>query len=278
MDTQTATLSIGSFARRTGLSPKALRLYDSIGLLTAAEVDPGTGYRYYEPSQIERGVAIRELRALDVPVAEIGAMLGSRPEELRARLLEHQGRLAVLVVALQASLNRLQRLIEGKERLMSGEAVEAVDTATHRRLGIDLFNGTWRLIDLDERTPEQVDEMIHAAHAARHHWAASGGTKAHLARGEWQCARVYATLARAEPALWHAQRCLELCEEGGEGFEDWDLGAAHEAMARALLVADQQEDAMRHAALARKALAAVEDEEDRQIIAADLDSLGLEAS
>jgi hypothetical protein len=210
-------------------------------------------------------------------VAEIGALLAAAPEELRALLLAHQGRLAVRAAALQASLNRLQRLIEGKETLMSGEAVEAIDTTTHRRLGIDLFNGTWRLIELDARTPEQVDAMIHAAHASRHHWAESGGTQAHLARGEWQCARVYATLGRAEPALWHARRCLELCEAGGDGFEDWDLAAAHEAMARALLVGGEREEAGRHARLAREVLAAVEDEEDRQIVAADLDALALDA-
>ncbi len=159
---------------------------------------------------------------------------------------------------------------------MSGDAIEAaVDPATHRRLAVDLFNHTWRLLELEERTPEQVDEMIHTAHASRYHWARVG-TRAHAARGEWQCARVYSTLGRPEPALWHARRCLELAEMGGEGFEDWDLAGAHEAMARALLVGGCRDQAVRHARLAREVLAVVEDEEDRQIIAADLDALALE--
>lgn len=159
---------------------------------------------------------------------------------------------------------------------MSGETVETVDAATHRRLAVDLFGHTWRLLDLVERTPEQVDEVIHTAHASRYHWA-QVGTPAQAARGEWQCARVYSTLDRAEPALWHARRCLELVEAGGEGFEDWDPASAHEGMARALLVAGERSDATRHAQLAREALAVVEDEEDRQIVAADLDALALEA-
>ena len=49
--------------------------------------------------------------------------------------------------------------------------------------------------------------MIHAAHAARYHWS-KVGTKANLARGEWQVSRVYTVLERPEPALYHAHRCL----------------------------------------------------------------------
>jgi DNA-binding transcriptional MerR regulator len=275
MDTETiASLSIGRYARLTGLSPKALRLYDRLGLLHPARVDRDTGYRHYAPTQVDRGLAIRELRALDVPVTEIGPMLDAGPGELRGLLLAHQARLAVRAAALQASLARLQRLIEGKEKPMSGEAVEAVDDATHRRLAVDLFNHTWRLLELEKRLPEQIDEMIAAVHASRYHWM-QVGTPAHAARGEWQCARVYSTLGRAEPALWHARRCLQLADAGGEGFEDWDSAGAHEGMARALLVAGEREEAARHAAVARELLEAVEDEEDRQIIAGDLESLDL---
>ena len=43
-----------------------------------------------------------------------------------------------------------------------------------RQLAVDLFNHAWTLIELPERTPEQDDELIHAAHASRHHWAAVG--------------------------------------------------------------------------------------------------------
>ncbi|WP_425506610.1 MerR family transcriptional regulator [Streptomyces rectiverticillatus] len=40
-------LSIGVFARRARLSPKALRVYDRQGLLPPDRVDAVTGYRYY---------------------------------------------------------------------------------------------------------------------------------------------------------------------------------------------------------------------------------------
>jgi DNA-binding transcriptional MerR regulator len=47
-------MSIGEFARRSRLSPKALRFYDGLGLLSPARVDELSGYRYYEDAQLDR--------------------------------------------------------------------------------------------------------------------------------------------------------------------------------------------------------------------------------
>jgi DNA-binding transcriptional MerR regulator len=46
------TLTIGAFARRARLSPKALRLYDRLGILSPAAVDEHNGYRRYRESQL----------------------------------------------------------------------------------------------------------------------------------------------------------------------------------------------------------------------------------
>ncbi len=107
-----------------------------------------------------------------------------------------------------------------------------MDAAGHRELAVSTFNRVWELLELPERTPKETDEMIHAAHVSCYVWSQIG-TPANVARGEWQCARVYATLGRAEPALWHAGRALELNEAGGEGFEEWDLPSAQQGMAHA---------------------------------------------
>ena len=47
-------MQIGRFAHLTGLTVKALRHYDQIGLLRPAAVDPDTGYRTYAPEQVAR--------------------------------------------------------------------------------------------------------------------------------------------------------------------------------------------------------------------------------
>jgi hypothetical protein len=130
----------------------------------------------------------------------------------------------------------------------------------HRQLGVDLFNHVWTLLEKPERTAAEDDEMLHAAHASRHHWA-QVGTAANAARGEWQCSRVYTVLGRSEPAVHHARRCLELCEANGIG--DWDLAFAHEALARAYALAGDPQEAGRHKRLAREAGDAIADPEDR---------------
>ncbi|WP_431898206.1 MerR family transcriptional regulator [Micromonospora haikouensis] len=73
-------LTIGGFARAARLTPKALRLYDELGLLRPAAVDPESGYRLYDPAQLERARLIASLRRIGMPLAEIGAVCGLRPE------------------------------------------------------------------------------------------------------------------------------------------------------------------------------------------------------
>ncbi|MFD6417603.1 MerR family transcriptional regulator [Streptomyces sp. NPDC060194] len=64
-------LTIGAFARASRLSPKALRLYDELGLLVPARVDPRTGYRLYAPEQLEQARLVAWLRRLGMPLARI---------------------------------------------------------------------------------------------------------------------------------------------------------------------------------------------------------------
>jgi hypothetical protein len=147
-----------------------------------------------------------------------------------------------------------------------------VSADVHRRLAVDLFNFVWTLLEKPERTREDEDTMIHAAHASRYHWG-EAGTAVNLARGEWQVSRVYATLARAEPALHHARRCLELCQEHEAELDDFDLPYAYEALARAHAVARNGEEARRYARLAREAGERIAEADDREHFLEDLASL-----
>ena len=81
------TLTIGAFARRARLSPKALRLYDRLGVLGPAAVDEHSGYRRYRESQLEVARLIVSLRRLDMPLARVESVV-SAPPEARAPLIE----------------------------------------------------------------------------------------------------------------------------------------------------------------------------------------------
>jgi hypothetical protein len=141
---------------------------------------------------------------------------------------------------------------------------ESLETEEHRRLGIDLYNRTWTLMDAPG------DEMLHCAHASAYHWMQSGGTTANRARSEWLCARAYTLLGRPEPALHHARRCLELVESAPAEMEEWDLAAAYEALARAHKAAGDESESARYKVLGLEAISKVADEEDRKHIEADL--------
>jgi serine/threonine protein phosphatase PrpC/DNA-binding transcriptional MerR regulator len=81
-----AVLTIGEFARASRLSPKALRLYDQLGLLTPARVDPVSGYRLYEPGQLEQARLVAWLRRLGMPLARIRVVCDLLPAAAAAEV------------------------------------------------------------------------------------------------------------------------------------------------------------------------------------------------
>jgi hypothetical protein len=145
-----------------------------------------------------------------------------------------------------------------------------VDNEVHRKLAVDLFNYTWDLIEKNDRTAMENDWMIHAAHASRFHWGIVG-TPLHWARGEWQISRVYAIVGRAEPALYHAQKSLELCIENNLG--DFDLGFAYEAMARAYAVQGNATERDRYIELTRQTGERIAEESDKDWLLKNVDTV-----
>lgn len=74
-------MTIGDFAREAGLTAKALRLYDDLGLLRPADVDVYSGYRRYVPAQLERARMVATLRLLGMPLARIKRVLDLPPAQ-----------------------------------------------------------------------------------------------------------------------------------------------------------------------------------------------------
>ena len=72
-------MTSGAFARASGLSRKALRLYDELGLLHPARVDPETLYRFYDPRQLEQARLVAWLRRLGTSYTTASASSGAEP-------------------------------------------------------------------------------------------------------------------------------------------------------------------------------------------------------
>ena len=140
----------------------------------------------------------------------------------------------------------------------------------HRKIGADLFNYTWSLLDLKKRTAAENDEMLLAAHASRFHWG-HAGTALHSSVGEWQISRVYSVLGRAEPALYHGRRSLVIARRARLGR--FYLAYAYESLARASAVAGRQRDRSRYLREARRIGAGIRDRDDRRMLFEDLETI-----
>jgi DNA-binding transcriptional MerR regulator len=106
-------LAIGDFSRMTHLSVKALRHYHDVGLLEPAEIDPASGYRFYEPSQVPIAQVIRRFRDLGMPLDEIKAVLQAPDVSARNQLMvAHLQRMESHLVETQSVVASLRSLLE----------------------------------------------------------------------------------------------------------------------------------------------------------------------
>jgi hypothetical protein len=139
-----------------------------------------------------------------------------------------------------------------------------------RNLAADLFNFAWTLIDKADRTPEEAETMVNAAHASLFHWSRVGTGK-NLAIGEWQVSRAYAVAGRAEPALHHAERAARLPRD--HGLEPFFVAYGYEALARAHALAGDAAAFDRAVAEAKAAGEKIDKPEDRELFLADMKTL-----
>jgi DNA-binding transcriptional MerR regulator len=299
-------LPIGRFARLVGLTVGALRHYDEEGVLEPAEVDPLTGYRRYRRDQAPIARAIAALRDLELSLPSIRALLESDSPELRAAVLrDERVRLEARTARLQRALHRLNMLAitaddraadraghawsttPGRDPVDAQPATQThheeipvptppppptLDPGVHRALAAGLFNRSWDLLEIEDRTARQDAELIDTAHASAWHWRQVGNA-ANEARGHWMLSRVYAVLGHGPESVYHARRANEVLEVGGEGIEDWDAASAAEAMARALVTVGDTAGAAEWKAKAEALLAGVADIEDRRVVEGDLATL-----
>ncbi|MBA3278330.1 MAG: MerR family transcriptional regulator [Geodermatophilaceae bacterium] len=99
-------MSIGTFSRASLLSIKALRAYHAAGILVPAEVDPATGYRAYLATQLADAAVLRRLRALDLPLSDVGEILRARDPDRTRKILTGHGEL------LQERLARIAQAVD----------------------------------------------------------------------------------------------------------------------------------------------------------------------
>lgn len=126
----TKKFQIGEMAKLFHMSVSSIRHYEDLGLLTPEYIDHDTGYRYYSTHQFEVFNAIRYLRALDMPLAEIADFLHNRDiDKIEEKLMQQKE----AVIKKQAELERIRRKIDSR--------LDQIRDAKNSRLGIvELLN------------------------------------------------------------------------------------------------------------------------------------------
>lgn len=117
-------LSIGRFARESGLSHKALRLYAELGLLVPAHTDRFTGYRYYSREQLRLAGFIRLMREMDMPLRDIRRVLVAPSPEAERLIDEHQRAFAERMAHAREAGRRLINTMRQEEVMMALQVEE----------------------------------------------------------------------------------------------------------------------------------------------------------
>ena len=119
-ETSDTFMRIGEIAAFFGVSVKAMRIYEKMGILTPAKVDETTGYRYYSADQVKELDAILELRELGFSLAEIQKLLESALSNDRyMELLVHKK--AMWREKMQQAKDRMEAIDEVIEKLAASK-------------------------------------------------------------------------------------------------------------------------------------------------------------
>jgi DNA-binding transcriptional MerR regulator len=121
-------LTIGAFAQIGQVSPRMLRHYDELGLLRPERVDPETGYRFYDISQLSRLHPLLALRDLGFSLEQIRGVLDDElsTDQLRGMLRLRRAQVEQVVGEEQARLRRIEarlRALEGRDQMLTQDIV-----------------------------------------------------------------------------------------------------------------------------------------------------------
>jgi DNA-binding transcriptional MerR regulator len=148
-------IGIGEFSRRSWLSPKALRLYERLGLLVPAHVGEDNGYRRYRETQLEKARLIAMLRRLEMPLAEVTRVVAAPESEAAMLVQEYWG---------------------GVERRTASQR----ELARHLSIQLSGDEGSYEMYEVREReVPEQVvlTEQRHVTADELASWIGAAGQR-----------------------------------------------------------------------------------------------------
>ncbi|MGI9822517.1 MerR family transcriptional regulator [Agromyces sp. Marseille-Q5079] len=154
-------LGTGEMSRASGLSLKALRLYEADGLLVPASVDPVTGYRRYGEAELARARSIQALRRVGMPLARVRELLDAPPDSVRREL-------TAWWAAERAAFARRSQVVDVVAETASNEHLDTLTVAAAAvgdRVRVDHRDGRMlasitRVVEQTELVPTIIADVI----------------------------------------------------------------------------------------------------------------------
>jgi hypothetical protein len=142
---------------------------------------------------------------------------------------------------------------------------------SHKYFAAHCFNKTWEYIEKDgNRSIEENMAMLHTAIASLWHWTQRGDVSTeNLSVGYWQVSRVYCLLNQPNNARMYGLQALKHARE----LPPFYKGYAYETLARAEMIINNRVIMNTHLEKAREMLDQIEDEEEKQLLMKDLESI-----
>lgn len=132
----------------------------------------------------------------------------------------------------------------------------------HKRFAIAGNNRAWELVERADRSPAEVHEMLHAAHAAAWHWARVG-TEQNEARANMLLGMAHALAGEGSLGLRYAMLAFNYFNE--HEAPDWEQAFAHATLAAAARSAGNAPLHAEHYAEAERLGLAIASAEDRDV-------------
>lgn len=133
---QLDALTIGEAARRVGLTPRAVRYYERIGLVQAPPRGGHNNYRLYDQEAVRELRFIARCRAIGLSVAEIRALSSGSIERTRGG-----GKAAMVRAQLRLTEARIRELLALRRELRRLLAVRAADAPQRRAASLRSVGG-----------------------------------------------------------------------------------------------------------------------------------------
>ncbi|HSB67199.1 MAG TPA: hypothetical protein VLD65_11515 [Anaerolineales bacterium] len=141
--------------------------------------------------------------------------------------------------------------------------------AAHKYFSAECFNRAWGWIDKPRRTKADEDNMLQLSLASLWHWTQREDVSpTNFSIGYWQVSRVFALMRQSENARHYGELCLQASKEEGVGA--FYRGYAYEALARAEMVAGNEDEMEKHLIQAHQIAAELTDPEEKKMLLRDL--------